>query len=896
MRVCKNFEADFGAIAERLTQRLTHLDQLVTFLHRDQIHKDLRDQLTFRLQTAKTLEQLAKPSKKHVTQPTVQQQIISWIFPVDQTEVVRRNAFKRSPDTCRWLLKEPIYTRWASVTDVGPPKSSIGWVNGNAGMGKTVLCASIVQHKDPGCSVQKEINPVPIYFFFEKTDGDRNTTLQMYQAILAQLLTTQQSQSAALTVLEPAYRTSREHGRARITWNDEPAELLRAILKQVGDCTTRILLDGLDECASCDEALDGFIDTVKSSNNCRTLIFSRYTPDIENILSNVPALRVTADLTRSDVEIYLRRQSQDSPILKSILSAKMVSQLSQGADGMFLWAHMAVEQIKTAVSPSDLNAMISRAPEGLDVFYDLALQKLARGPPSWLNMARKLLLCVLSSPRPLTWTELQCSLALDPENVGSDTKEERRPYLHAVLKVCPPFLEYSPESETFRASHLSVHHFLTSSGHDTDAAGLRVHPPVAHQKLSKICLAYLQQAGLRDHVEVDACRYPLASYATTSLCYHLKRALSDSQLWEDLAAFLSCTKTRRTWLVRWLYGELESFPLHTILKTLVELQEYLRGRCAVGVPLDSKFDALGDATELLALADDSSIASCPVYQKDSQFERIMLVRDLAREYTRTGRLEEAIARLKDLKARLDEQSEPRESSESVWTLIGLGILYDQQGEIQRSLETQLEALAIQDNAPSCSMLQKSLTINELGRVYRHLGEYVKSTEMHLKALEILRSISLSDTDPQIIWTLSTLARSHRMDGRLKEGLRLSEQALAGRQRLLGSEHPHTLWVMSDIAKCHRELGDLTAACDVQEESVQLRAKVLGPKHHDTLWAMNDLGLMYEISGRRVDALEMHNIAWEGQILALGKDHKTTVWSRAAVERLKTGGSQVQPCY
>lgn len=900
MRVWKSIDAEFGAITERLTRRLAHLDQLATFLHRDQVHKSFQEQLAFRAQTAKALEKLARPDDQSAMQMTLQHQLVSWISPVDLTEVLHHNAFKRSPDTCLWLLKEPVYTQWASVTDVGVNNSSIGWVNGNAGMGKTVLCASIVQCKNGGYyGAQNDIEIAPIYFFFDKNDRCRNTILQMYQAILAQLLTSQQSKSAALAVLEPAYRTSREYGGAQMTWNDAPAELLKAILMKSRGCTTRILLDGLDECVSCDEALSdfaNFIDLVKSSHNCRTLMFSRYTSEIKNILTNIPALRITAELTRSDVDTYLRTQIHGSPTLKSVLSAQIVSQLSQSADGMFLWAHMAMERMKTAVSPSDLADMVSRAPEGLDVFYELALQNLANGPLNWLELARKLLLHVLSSPRPLTWAEVQCSLALDPGDPEGDTEKERRPYLHAVLKTCPPFIDYSPESETFRASHLSVHQFLTSPNPDTDATGLRVFPPLAHQKLSKICLAYLQQAGLRDQIQVDASRYPLSSYATTYLCFHLERARSDAQLWEHLAAFLSCTSTRRTWLVRWIYMELESFPLHKILKTLADLQHYLRNEDAAGVTLGSEFDALEDATELLALADDPSIASCPAHRKISHFERIMFIRDLAREHTRIGRLQEAIARLNNLKTRLDAQSDAKDLSGNVWILIGLGILYDQQGEVQRSLETQLEALAIQDDAPSSNRLQKSLTFNELGRIYRHLKEYAKSTEMHLKALEILRSMSLPDTDPQIIWTISTLARCYRMDGRLDEGLRLSKQALAGRQRLLGAEHPHTLWIMSDIAKCHRELGDLTTARDVQKESVRLREKVLGPKHYDTLWAMNDLGIIYEIAGCRDEALEIHNTAWEGQMSTLGKDHRTTTWSRAAIERLSARKSHLPSVY
>lgn len=897
--ILKSFESEFDRISQRLTHRLEHLDQLLTLLHRSDVHDALRQQRELQADTIKSIEQLSACNN------SLRQDIMIWLASVDSAEVFRRNLLKRSPDTCEWIRSQSIYRQWSGSSKASPDTSHLFWICGNAGMGKTVLCASIIQQVVEEDDIERgdptlSEPPVLLYFLFDKKDDNRNSMLHMYRTFLFQLLANPRSATSALGILEPAYRTSTKYGRSKAIWSDGLPDLLKQIVEQSQRERVLILLDGLDECTDPDPWLRGFLNTFRSLGNCWTLVFSRYQPEIRDMLSGSQMLKMTSALTRPDVDKYLSRSIHCVPGEGPQVNKCLLSRLSSDADGLFLWASLAVEQLKAAVSPSDISAMVSCVPEKLGMVYDMALRSIVEvGPPSRVRLVRALLYRVLCSPRPLNWRELQHSLSVEPNipEDGPNLWEARRPFLDAVLKLCPPFIEYSSESETFRAHHLSVHQFLMVQNEQDDTTGMKVFAPLAHRDLAKVCLAYLSQPILQGDFlsTVDSSKSPLAPYATKYLCYHLTNASPDAQLCQSAAKFFLSKNMRRRWIMRWLMLEADLFPLHLILKSLRSVHELLHGPCAEESSSLSErdFNEFEDMMEILSqwknLRENSAC---------SNFERIMVLRDLARAYKKVDQLEAGIEHLQTLKKRLERQQHSQSST--VWILTGLGLLYDQQGEVQHALDVQYEALAIQQEdrekqattprsrrEDDLRNVDESLTLNELGRLHRHLGHWDKSQAMHLRALAILRGLGFPDDDPQILWTLNTLARCYRMGGRPKESLQLGLQVLTGYTRLLGPEHPHTMWTMSDVAKCHRACDDYKAACALQEEAVQLRIRILGLSHHDTLWAMNDLGLLFELVGEEVRALDMHERALKGQEMTLGVDHKTTCWSRAAVEKLKS---------
>jgi hypothetical protein len=86
---------------------------------------------------------------------------------------------RRLAGTCSWILERPAFVQWASPEF--PCGEKLLWIHGPAGFGKTILCASIVEHIT-------EILPTPLAHFFFSSDLDsREDTTAALRSWLSQL-------------------------------------------------------------------------------------------------------------------------------------------------------------------------------------------------------------------------------------------------------------------------------------------------------------------------------------------------------------------------------------------------------------------------------------------------------------------------------------------------------------------------------------------------------------------------------------------------------------------------------------------------------------------------------------------------------------------------------------
>ncbi|KAK8119664.1 C2H2 domain-containing protein [Apiospora kogelbergensis] len=339
--------------------------------------------------------------------------------------------------------------------------------------------------------------------------------------------------------------------------------------------------------------------------------------------------------------------------------------------------------------------------------------------------------------------------------------------------------------------------------------------------------------------------------------------------------WFSLTIRRRAWLTRWLFAAKEESPLQRMLKLIREVRLHLEAYQSGLVSFDELDDVLDvlvdfDIARLYRTKDGDHVT----LTKISHFERLTVVRELAREYMIAGRLSEGICHIEQCIRRIQNTPSTAPPDWS-WLLSGLGIMHDQDENRELALEKLLEVLEIQESSDRQDPFEIALTRNDIGRLYRHLGQWDESEKMHLGALEPLYRI-FPDNDLQVAWTQNTLARCYRKQGRLDEAIELHSRALESQKALIGLEHPHTLWALSDIAKCYGDKGDFIKACELQKESLKLREKVLGPLHHDYLWALNDLGILFEKARQFREAVNVHNIALKGQKQILESCHKTVL--------------------
>jgi hypothetical protein len=77
-----------------------------------------------------------------------------------------------------------------------------------------------------------------------------------------------------------------------------------------------------------------------------------------------------------------------------------------------------------------------------------------------------------------------------------------------------------------------------------------------------------------------------------------------------------------------------------------------------------------------------------------------------------------------------------------------------------------------------------------------------------------------------------------------EALKMNEECLEIRKRVLGLEHPDTLRSMNNLAATYNGLGRWMEALKMNEECLEIQKTVLGLKHPETLWSTNNLAARY----------------------------------------------------
>jgi tetratricopeptide (TPR) repeat protein len=364
---------------------------------------------------------------------------------------------------------------------------------------------------------------------------------------------------------------------------------------------------------------------------------------------------------------------------------------------------------------------------------------------------------------------------------------------------------------------------------------------------------------------------------------HLLKGTWSIHLQELVAQFVHHKKVLERWFLnRMRWSEQRGFSMGNILGSQIRLNKWMQS----SAPSENhqRLDWTEPLVRSLLYIDEGDASGDPGMEELtlSHLEKLMIVRDLARVLTQSKRIDEGIVWFENALICRADKGEPLRRC---WIMSALGILYDQRGEVHRSLDIHAQVLAIQQTGIGTKHLETIWTVNEMGHVYRHLGDYGKAEEMHVWALAALCKILPSD-HLEVVWTINTLARAYRKNGKLEDALGCHQKALEGQEKALGSMHPHPLWTKGDIGKCYFGLGLLEEAENFHRRSLEGRIMILGMTHLDTLWSMAKLGQVLADNGQIKEGVGLLENALERQILALGIEHLQTRKTAATLNNLK----------
>ena len=770
----------------------------------------------------------------------------------------------------------------SSGKSLDPEVSRLLWIYGLPGAGKTVISSTIVEYIVSEGALTKEKHNKVAYFYGNSMEKTHRTAFNICASLLSQLVT--QIDKVPNLLLE-GFQIARRHGRPRICEADGVFHLFKSLVATLPPVF--LVLDALDECTEITSILSWLKDVVQSVHSFHVVCLSRDTIVIHKLLRHQPSIRMDAANLKGDIDTYLTSAINNLPCTEHSNRSHIFNTLSNKAEGMFLLADLSIKTLRSAINEEEMQKILSAIPDGVNEMYILILRRISAEPEARRSLASQVLRLTCFSAQPMTWSELRYALSWNENE--QKFRRDREPFKDTVCELCCPLIEHQSTTDTLRLAHSSLHEFLCGefpqSLASIDVAQFFVNKSDAQRELASITMACVADVKISLLIKVDLDSCPLVAYATKNWYHHLCQSPIDGSLRKRYFDFVASPERRSTWILRWLLFEERAFALQQVVKIqkllLERLNEHSSQHFSVIGLLNDTQRALFHLDKVQSISRSSDISSHG--RVISNFERVMCIRDLAREYTMASELDHGV---KMFESALEEAHEVDDDAAlgSCWLLNGLGILYDQQGKTDLARETQLRALTIQEHQLPQDHLDIVLTVNELGRVARHLRHFNEAETLHRRALRILEAL-FPKGDLQIVWTRNALGRALLKQNRPDEAIELHREALATECDRLGRDHPHTLWTLSDIARCYSAQGNIESAITTQQEVMERSESTMGINNPDTLWAKNSLGNFYELSGRFDKAREFHAEALRGQTEHLGSDHSHTVWSRQTLARL-----------
>ncbi|KAJ5857483.1 hypothetical protein N7455_008377 [Penicillium solitum] len=326
--------------------------------------------------------------------------ILKWVSRIPYEDHHKTVCKGRTANTGGWLFEHGQYKKWESSK-----KSTILWLHGIPGAGKTKLTSRVIDHVTDHWS-----DNAIAYFYCNRYEASRRKPTHILQSFVKQL-SKSPSDGAIQQALVDAYKENQRKGAASIKPGLEESEsLVLALTKAYSE--TILILDALDETDVEDreDLMDTIDRLVSQSANLKVLISSRRDNDIKRRLKLKANLSVEATDNRDDISKFVREKIEDAqqgrhrnkPISEG-LRDEIVRTLLEKSEGMFQWAALQIKEILDLQLEKDIQKRLGRLPKGLQAAYaEIFKKRIKRSGGSMPEIAHRAFQWVLFAFEPLS--------------------------------------------------------------------------------------------------------------------------------------------------------------------------------------------------------------------------------------------------------------------------------------------------------------------------------------------------------------------------------------------------------------------------------------------------------------------------------------------------------------
>ncbi|KAL8850414.1 MAG: hypothetical protein Q9221_004646 [Calogaya cf. arnoldii] len=410
------------------------------------------------------LRTAAQVSEIHASlEKTERLRILRWLSTINYREHHKTSISTVMQGSGAWLQQKKEYIDWKTSST-----SSILWIHGIPGSGKSKLLSTVVQNLLDAKS-QNTATSAFAYFYCTRDEAEkaRADPEEIVRAILKQLSCFDGSQPIHAAVL-------REYQKRKQDADEDGLDPSRFSLQECIDLALQIadqlpiivVVDALDECDPLKrhELLQALKDIVQNSNSLvKVIVSSRDDSDIVCRLNDVPNVYISSNDNGDDVDRYVE-QELDKAIdeqrllqgrVSTSLRQRILDELRSRTHGMFLWARLQIQNLcdpERMILASDVEDALHHLPATLYELYRDILDRIDRIAPHGQILAIKTLTWLLCARVPLKSRMLVEML---------QSSEGDSPLLvQEILNLCCNLVVLDNSLDVIRFGHASVREFL----------------------------------------------------------------------------------------------------------------------------------------------------------------------------------------------------------------------------------------------------------------------------------------------------------------------------------------------------------------------------------------------------------------------------------------------------
>ncbi|KAA8893229.1 hypothetical protein FN846DRAFT_228488 [Sphaerosporella brunnea] len=541
----------------------------------------------------------------------------------------------RVPGTLEWFLNHEKYRHWWHEQN-----SSLLWVSGDPGCGKSVLASFLVDQLNRLVS-QSELPSTVCFFFFKDDNEEQKTATFALSALLHQLF------KAKTSLIRHAMTEFEGKGEK---FTKELGTLWRIFTAATTDpdCGNVIcIVDGLDECE--DLTRNEFIKSLvsiytpadRTGRNLKFILTSRPYGSIESLFRKLPTIRLKAEdqtlAINTDIDLVINTEVEalgEKWNLPDDVRKDLRDKLVKRADQTFLWVSLILQILQDCpvASKSEFHEALNNLPPNLDAIYEKLLQDSCNP-----EKAKTILQIVIAAARPLTFDEMNIALAIQSDHKSIEDLESYRLYsAETVVKdICGLFVR-AIDSKIYLI-HQTAREFLikepTTTTPTTESSAWKhsLCPIESNLTLSMRCIYYLSFTVFETHPlvltsvhrtritehEIDhyTRKHAFLDYAAKNWLYHV----SEAKIWEKrelsgsaLEVLDSASRRLLTWFLVYQTAH-ESSHAHPRNVTSLMVASYLGLDTAVkqllenGADINGRDDLYGSALNAAAIREHDKV-------------------------------------------------------------------------------------------------------------------------------------------------------------------------------------------------------------------------------------------------------------------------------------------------